>query len=45
MGETHEAQFNPVIAEFVIGPEEEELILQPVVMSHEDGPVKELIHC
>ena len=44
MSETHEAELDPIIAEVIVGPEEEEFILQPVVMCHEHSPIQELIH-
>ncbi len=45
MGNTHEAELAPIIADIVVGPEEEELILHEDVVMHHNSPVKELIHC
>ena len=41
--ESHEAKLAPVVADVVVGPEQEELVLQEDVVTAEQSPVQELV--
>jgi len=41
----HEEELAPVVADIVVGPEQEELVLQPDVVTAENRPVEELVCC
>lgn len=45
MGNSHKAKFTPIVADVVVDPPKEELVLEENVKVSEGGPIKELIAC